>query len=542
MAQIQIWTRDVNNTGVFGEYAPQHTFLVKVNDDGTREILRGGPVDDNMLLGDVEVMNQEYNDIKQSDKTTDTLDWYDPSLPNTQNFQGETIKSSSQSEIDTLWNNALTKAQEINSQTFDYEITSQNCNTVTYQLATEMGLETEVSQFISDKKLSTPGYGDEFTPELIERAKYAWNSFEEATEYMVKEYVKSLITTATTISTATQLIFNTLLSAEESFLPARRVDPLTLDLDNDGIELVNVTSSTAFFDLDVIANEDGTYTSDGVKEQVGWVSSDDGLLTLDKNGNGEVDNILELFGKTNKTGTQELREYDLNSDGVINSNDSVFSQLKVWQDFNQNGLSESSELKSLTDLGITSINVSEESLTPRNQISEGNLIISEGTYTQTTTNPDGSTSQLTRSYANLDLAVNQTNSSSYTYTDPEGNIIGDYDLNLDVLSLPMSRGYGNVKALPIAASQNTNLLNLLKELTSLTPQNFKNINPLVEEIITSWAQTDSIDSSLMRGSFSAQKLATMEAFRGEEYTTREGTHDVEFWQLVQVQTAWNVIE
>ncbi|MBU6140974.1 MAG: hypothetical protein KGP29_05440 [Proteobacteria bacterium] len=134
-----------------------------------------------------------------------------------------------------------------------------------------------------------------------------------------------------------------------------------------------------------------------------------------KNNNGSVDNILELFGKTNKTGTQELREYDLNSDGVINSNDSVFSELRVWQDFNQNGLSEAGELKSLTDLGITAINVSEESLTPRNQISEGNLVISEGTYTQTTTNPDGSTSQSTRSYANLDLAVNQTNSSSYTY-------------------------------------------------------------------------------------------------------------------------------
>ncbi|MBU6140980.1 MAG: hypothetical protein KGP29_05470, partial [Proteobacteria bacterium] len=83
-----------------------------------------------------------------------------------------------------------------------------------------------------------------------------------------KDLLSPLIQTATTISTATQLIFNTLLSAEESFLPTRRVDPLTLDLDNDGIELVNVTSSTAFFDLDVIANEDGTYTSDGVKEQV----------------------------------------------------------------------------------------------------------------------------------------------------------------------------------------------------------------------------------------------------------------------------------
>ena len=362
-----------------------------------------------------------------------------------------------------------------------------------------------------------------------------------------KSALNSLVSSVASIGSDFQTILNTLLSAEQSNIP-RRVDPLTLDLDNDGIELVNVNSSTAFFDLDVTADLDangnptGTYTSDGVKEQVGWVSSDDGLLTLDRNGNGTVDNILELFGQTNKTGTEELREYDLNnaaeangiSDGKIDSSDAIFSQLKIWQDLNQNGISEASELKSLSDLNITSINVSPNSLTPSNQINNGNLVISEGSYLKS----DGTTG----TYANLDLAVNQSNSSSYTYTDSEGNVIGDYNLNLEVLSLPMIRGYGDLKALPIAASSNTNLLNALKELTSLAPQNFKDIDSLVENILTSWAQTDSIDSSLMRGSFSSQKLSTLEAFRGEEYTTVVNgveLHDVQNWQLVQVQSAWS---
>ena len=62
-------------------------------------------------------------------------------------------------------------------------------------------------------------------------------------------------------------------------------------------------NSTAFFDLDVTpeldanGNPTGNYLSDGVKEQVGWVSGDDGLLTLDKNNNGTIDNISELFGR-----------------------------------------------------------------------------------------------------------------------------------------------------------------------------------------------------------------------------------------------------
>jgi hypothetical protein len=143
----------------------------------------------------------------------------------------------------------------------------------------------------------------------------------------VKSALNSVLTTANTISSATQLIFNTLLSAEASNIP-RRVDPLTLDLDGDGVELINVTNSTAFFDLDVTADLDangnptGTYTSDGVKEQVGWVSSDDGLLTLDKNNNGAVDNILELFGRKrhsfDEVETMEERIAFLVSRGIRN--------------------------------------------------------------------------------------------------------------------------------------------------------------------------------------------------------------------------------
>ena len=154
----------------------------------------------------------------------------------------------------------------------------------------------------------------------------------------IKDYLNSLISDSHTISTFIQSSFNSLFTAESiTSAPAlpRRVDPLTLDLDNDGVELISVNNSTAFFDLDVTpeldsnGNPTGRYLSDGVKEQVGWVNSNDGLLTLDRNNNGTVDNILELFGKTNKTGTEELREYDLNNDGVINSSDSVFSQFSV---------------------------------------------------------------------------------------------------------------------------------------------------------------------------------------------------------------------
>jgi hypothetical protein len=33
MAQIQIWTRDIQGTSALGGYAPQHIFFVKINDE-----------------------------------------------------------------------------------------------------------------------------------------------------------------------------------------------------------------------------------------------------------------------------------------------------------------------------------------------------------------------------------------------------------------------------------------------------------------------------------------------------------------------------
>ena len=66
---------------------------------------------------------------------------------------------------------------------------------------------------------------------------------------------------------------------------APRRDPLALDLDGDGIE-------TRGADGRVLFDHDG----DGIKNGTGWVRSDDGLLVLDRNSNGTIDNGGELFG------------------------------------------------------------------------------------------------------------------------------------------------------------------------------------------------------------------------------------------------------
>lgn len=131
-----------------------------------------------------------------------------------------------------------------------------------------------------------------------------------------------------------------------------RRDPLVLDLDGDGIETTPADGSVLF---DHNANEQRTAT--------GWIAPDDGLLVLDRDGNGTIDNGRELFGdntlKSNGelaiNGFDALADLDTNQDGLFDSNDAEFANVRVWQDVNQDGISQSNELFTLDQLNIESI-------------------------------------------------------------------------------------------------------------------------------------------------------------------------------------------
>jgi hypothetical protein len=47
--------------------------------------------------------------------------------------------------------------------------------------------------------------------------------------------------------------------------------------------------------------------------------------------------------------------FDSNRDGVFDAHDAQFAEFKVWQDANQNGVSDEGEVRSLADWGLTSI-------------------------------------------------------------------------------------------------------------------------------------------------------------------------------------------
>lgn len=122
--------------------------------------------------------------------------------------------------------------------------------------------------------------------------------------------------------------------------------PLVIDLDGDGIELIS-REDGVMFDID----------EDGIADQTAWVGADDGILVLDHNQDGVINNHSEMFGNDEVGGFEILSDYDTNSDGVIDVNDSAWSLLQVWQDLNQDGYSQSNELLTLDQIGITSISL-----------------------------------------------------------------------------------------------------------------------------------------------------------------------------------------
>ena len=152
--------------------------------------------------------------------------------------------------------------------------------------------------------------------------------------------------------------------------------PLVIDLNGDGINLTTADNGV-WFDIN----------GDGVKDKTGWVKSDDGLLVLDKNHNGTIDGQSELFGGNDIDGFSVLAQYDENKDGVIDGKDSVWKDLKVWQDINQDGLNQDGELLSMDDLDFSSISLDAKAA---DYMIAGNGISAESTVT----GKDGSQSQI----------------------------------------------------------------------------------------------------------------------------------------------------
>ncbi|WP_299768179.1 cadherin domain-containing protein [uncultured Pseudoteredinibacter sp.] len=158
----------------------------------------------------------------------------------------------------------------------------------------------------------------------------------------------------------------TITNTAENHNPAQ--SPLVLDLNGNGVETTNIDQGIKF-----------DINNDGQLEQVGWVSPEDALLVFDINQDGIINNGSELFGEatvltsgeTAEEGFQALSDLDSNNDGVFDQQDQYFDALQLWQDKNQNGISEEGELIGLHEAGVASIDLAATSI---NEVDNGNYI------------------------------------------------------------------------------------------------------------------------------------------------------------------------
>src|SRR5207245_1395282 len=116
----------------------------------------------------------------------------------------------------------------------------------------------------------------------------------------------------------------------------------------------------------------------------------DGLLALDRDGDGKITSGRELFSEffdpdRATTGLGALALFDANHDGVIDAKDPVFGQLQVWQDANHDARTDTGELRTLDALGITSIQLEGR---PANEPVDGGRIMTRTTFIQNWTAKD----------------------------------------------------------------------------------------------------------------------------------------------------------
>jgi len=214
-------------------------------------------------------------------------------------------------------------------------------------------------------------------------------------------------------------------------------DPIVIDFNKNGITSTRL-DNTVYFDHD----------NNGFKEATAWIEKDDGLLALDRNGNGKIDNGNELFGNHTISNTiygytdekatngyEALKAYDLNNDNVIDEKDEIFNKLKIWKDKNSNGITDDGELSSLTHNNIKSIDLNYKEIA----MDENSNTVKQSSKV---TLKDGSTLDANDVWFKVNL--NKTKEE-------------DINIPLEIRSLPKVKAFGNLNSLQVAASGNEKL-------------------------------------------------------------------------------------
>ncbi|MBF0310363.1 MAG: hypothetical protein HQL56_12625 [Magnetococcales bacterium] len=310
------------------------------------------------------------------------------------------------------------------------------------------------------------------------------------------------------------------------------LSPLVLDLDGDGLELSNVASNKAYFDLD----------GNLFAESTGWINPDDGLLAWDRNGDGRILDSSELFGDQSHLSAAELAQLtpgapdpnnpyrfapgfaslatlDSNQDGLIDATDADFAQLRIWRDLDGDGNSDTGELQTLTEAGVSSLN---RSFVLNGSSLEGNVVAALSSFTRT----DGSSGSMGDVWFATDPLY-----SRYT---------GSIEIRDEAFRLPLLRGYGTVKTLTEAMSTDASLLQMVQDLASLPLNQMTDASSRMETILFRWGGVDGLDPTSRGPAFDARKLTLLERFTAQNFL-QSGNSNPAGSATAQLNDAWQTL-
>ena len=275
--------------------------------------------------------------------------------------------------------------------------------------------------------------------------------------------------------------------------------PIALDLDGDGqIEYVARANSDVFFDID----------NDHFAEHVEWLKGDDGFLVRDTNGNGQIDSVAEMFGGNGgTTAWAKLDALDTNAPAgnVLDAADAAWSTLRVWRDANENGRVDSGELKTLAELGITSIGTASNGATSLG----GHAIAGASSFIM-----NGGV----RTAADVLFDTDQMNS----WYIGDGTA-GSTEIDLDTLFLPLSRGYGTLPSLHYAMTQDAALKGLVEDFATLGLADMDELYERIDDIILQWADAENIATNSRGAYVNGAHLRVLERINDQTYVSAYGT-------------------
>jgi|GEM_PF-6063498 len=225
-------------------------------------------------------------------------------------------------------------------------------------------------------------------------------------------------------------------------------------------------------------NADYAFASDWPEEGVLLIQLSDSTVTAisEKHLFGD---LVEGFGK-------ELAAKDTNNNGQIDSADSDWKSLYIWEDKNRDGYIQSDELKLLSSISSNIINLKDET-----------AVIDGETYSFYAFSP--------------------------LYDKINTRYVKDFQLDIDTLFMPTLRGYGGLPDLHIAASENAVLKEALIQLCSVEidkifTSNYMSLRDKATNILYLHANVENVDPKSRGPNIDARQLIILEKVMNKPFS------------------------